>query len=118
MLGGWEDPDEPTALFRVMRRCRGGGRRGAREGAPRRGGQRRLHVRLSHVKEGVGDPRVQGTGSSLSRALEGEPAGLGGAGRVQSGERESPAPLNNLNFTCKVVEDALKDFKVPQWDLL
>lgn len=41
-----------------------------------------------------------------------------GAGHVQSGERESPAPLNNLNFFCKVVEDPLKDFKVPQWDLL
>lgn len=44
--------------------------------------------------------------------------GMGGAGRVQSGERESPAPLSNLNFFCKVVEDPLKDFKVPQWDLL
>lgn len=31
-----------------------------------------------------------------------------GAGYVRSGERESPASLNSLNFTCKVVEDPLK----------
>ena len=38
-----------------------------------------------------------------------------GAGYIWSGEQESPAALNSLNFTCKVVEDPLKDSKVPQW---
>lgn len=32
VLGGWGDPDEPTGLFRAMRRCHGRG-----GGEPRRG---------------------------------------------------------------------------------
>ena len=38
-----------------------------------------------------------------------------GAGYIWSGEQESPAFLNSFNFTCKVVEDPLKDSKVPRW---